>query len=135
MKETITLRNLMEAIDQITESNRLQVKDIEAFATYMSDGDEEEKEYRTLKMHQGNEFYDMKQKGFKEGNIYVVSFKAIKVMKLWIEDKKLYVETETDPNVPDDISIQTIKTYNKFLEELTGYTAKERARMMKKELE
>jgi len=71
MKETITLRNLMEAIDQITESNRLQVKDIEAFATYMSDGDEEEKEYRTLKMHQGNEFYDMKQKGFKEGNIYV----------------------------------------------------------------
>lgn len=71
----------------------------------------------------------------KEGNIYIVSFKAIKVMKLWIEDKKLYVETETDPNVPDDIAIQTIKTYNKFLEELTGYTAKERARMMKKELE
>ena len=71
----------------------------------------------------------------KEGNVYVVSFGAMEVMRVWIENKRLYVETKTNPNVPEDVAIQTIKTYNKFLEELTGYTAKERAKMMKKEVE
>ncbi|WP_457549162.1 DUF5611 family protein [Archaeoglobus sp.] len=71
----------------------------------------------------------------KDGNVYVVRYGAMEELRLWIENKKLYVETKTNPNVSDDVAIRTIKVYNKFLEELTGYTAKERAKMMKKEVE
>ena len=71
----------------------------------------------------------------KDGNVYVVRYGAMEELRLWIENKKLYAETKTNPKVPDDVAIQTIKVYNKFLEELTGYTAKERAKMMKKEIE
>jgi hypothetical protein len=71
----------------------------------------------------------------KDGDVYVVRFGAIKELRLWIENKKLYAESKTDPNVSEDIAVQTIKTYNKFLEELTGYSAKERAKMLKKEVE
>ncbi len=71
----------------------------------------------------------------KDGNVYVVRYGAMEELRLWIENKKLYAETKTNPNVPEDVAVQTIKTYNRFLEELTGYTAKERAKMMKKEVE
>lgn len=71
----------------------------------------------------------------KEGNVYIVRFGAMESMKIWIEKNKLYVETKTNPKVSDDVAIETIRRYNKFLEELTGYTAKERAKMLKKEVE
>ncbi len=71
----------------------------------------------------------------REGEFYIVRFGAIEVMKVWIENKKLYVEMKTNPNVSDDVAIQTIKIYNRFLEELTGYSAKERVKMMRKEVE
>ncbi len=71
----------------------------------------------------------------KDGKVYVVRFGAMEELRLWIENKRLYAETKTNPNVPNDLAVKTIKAYNKFLEELTGYTAKERAKMMKKEVE
>ncbi|ADB57535.1 DUF5611 family protein [Archaeoglobus profundus] len=71
----------------------------------------------------------------KDGNVYVVRYGAMEELRLWIENKRLYAETRTNPKVTEDVAVQTIKTYNKFLEELTGYTAKERAKMMKKEVE
>ncbi len=71
----------------------------------------------------------------KEGDTYLVRFGAIKELRLSIRDKKLYAESKTNPNVPDEIAVKTIKTYNMFIEELTGYSAKERAKMMKKEVE
>jgi hypothetical protein len=74
--------------------------------------------------------------GFEvEGDYYFVkNFGAIEVLKLKLENKKLYAESKTRI-VDDDTAIKTLKTYNKFLEELTGYTAKERQKMMKKEAE
>ena len=71
----------------------------------------------------------------KDGDVYVVRFGAIEELRLWIKNKRLYAESKTNPNVPEDVAIQTIKTYNKFLEELTGYTAKERQKQLKKEVE
>lgn len=71
----------------------------------------------------------------KDGNKYIVSFGAMEEMVAWIENKKLYVETKTNKNVPDDVALETIKKYNKFLEDLTGYTAKERRKHMMKEVE
>ncbi len=71
----------------------------------------------------------------KKGDVYIVRFGAIEELRLWIRDKKLYAESRTNPNVPEDVAVQTIKKYNRFLEELTGYTAKERQKMLKKEVE
>lgn len=71
----------------------------------------------------------------KDGNVYIVKFGAIEELRLWIENKKLYAESKTNPKVSDEIAFKTLKTYNKFLEELTGYTAKERQKLLKKEIE
>ncbi len=62
----------------------------------------------------------------KEGDEYVVSYKAIEEMRLKIVNRKLIVESRTNANVDDRTALETIKTYNRFLDELTGYTAKER---------
>lgn len=70
-----------------------------------------------------------------EGGFYIVrNFGAIEEIRLKLENKKLYVESKTKLT-DDETAAKTIKTYNKFLEELTGYTAKERQKMMKKEVE
>ncbi len=73
--------------------------------------------------------------GFEvDGEVYMAKFGAA-TAKMWIEDKLLKVETETDVNAPSDVAAQTVKVYNKFLKELTGYTAKQRQKMMKKAAE
>jgi len=71
----------------------------------------------------------------KEGDVYIVKYGAIEELRLWLKDKKLYAESKTNPNVSEEVAVKTIKTYNKFLEELTGYTAKERQKHLKKEVE
>ncbi len=72
----------------------------------------------------------------RDGEFYVVrNFGGIEELRLKIENKKLYAESKTRKNVDDETALKTIKTYNRFLEELTGYTAKERQKMLKKEAE
>ena len=71
----------------------------------------------------------------RDGEFYIVrNFGAIEELRLKLENKRLYAESKTKM-VDDETSMKTIKTYNKFLEELTGYTAKERQKLMKKEAE
>lgn len=74
--------------------------------------------------------------GFEfDGEYYFVkNFGAIEVLKLKLENKRLYAESKTKLT-DDETALKTLKTYNKFLEELTGYTAKERQKLMKKEAE
>ena len=67
--------------------------------------------------------------------IYVARFGAIEELRAWIKEKKLYVETKTNPNVDEETAMKTIKIYNKFIEELTGYSAKERKKMLMKSVE
>lgn len=70
-----------------------------------------------------------------DGEFYVVkNFGAIEELRLKLENKRLYAESKTKLT-DDETAKETIKTYNKFLEELTGYTAKERQKLMKKEME
>jgi hypothetical protein len=45
------------------------------------------------------------------------------------------VETESSKDVKDDVILDTNKRYRVFLEEATGYTAKERLKMAKKEVQ
>ncbi|MFP3909845.1 MAG: DUF5611 family protein [Archaeoglobaceae archaeon] len=73
--------------------------------------------------------------GFEvDGEVYVARFGAA-TAKMWIEDKKLKVETDTDTNASNEVAAQTVRIYNNFLGELTGYNAKQRQKMMKKEAE
>ena len=48
------------------------------------------------------------------------------------DGKKLWVETETDTSVTDDLVLDTVKVYNLFLKDATGYTAKERKKLANK---
>ncbi len=71
----------------------------------------------------------------KDGDVYVIRYKAIEEMKMWLDGKILKVESRTNPNVDDSTALETLKTYNRFLDELTGYTAKERKKHMMKDVE
>lgn len=67
-----------------------------------------------------------------EGKL-TVQYGAIKELKTWVQDKKLHVETSSDLSVKDEkLILDTNKRFRDFLEEATGYTAKERLKMAKK---
>jgi hypothetical protein len=68
-------------------------------------------------------------------NKYVISYGVIKELKAWINDKKLCVETQSDLSIKDEmIILDTNKKFRDFLEETTGFTAKERLKMARKEV-
>jgi hypothetical protein len=45
----------------------------------------------------------------------------------------LLVELRMNPKVPNDVAAETVRRYNRFLETLTGYTSKERAKKAQKD--
>ena len=61
------------------------------------------------------------------------SYGAMHSIKARYDGKRLWVETETDPKADDELALDTIRNYNKFLEKATGYTAKERKKLANKE--
>ena len=68
----------------------------------------------------------------EENGKLTIIFGAFKRLTVWIENKKLHVDSESNKEVKDDIILDTNKRYRDFLEEATGYTAKERLKMAKK---
>jgi hypothetical protein len=69
----------------------------------------------------------------ENGGKYVINYGAIKELKAWVDNKTLFVETQSDLNVKDEkVILDTNKKFRDFLEEATGYTAKERLKMAKK---
>jgi len=70
----------------------------------------------------------------EENGKYTISYGAFKRMSMWLNGKKLCVDTESDMNVSDDVASDTNKRYRNFLQEATGYTAKERLKKAKKEV-
>ena len=64
-----------------------------------------------------------------------LSFGAFKRLIVWVDNKKLCVETEYNKDVKDEVILDTNKRYRFFLEEATGYTAKERLAKAKKEVQ
>jgi hypothetical protein len=68
----------------------------------------------------------------ESGEYISASYGAMKSIKAKFDGNALWVETETDPSVSDDVALDTVKVYNKFLEEATGYTAKERKKLLNK---
>jgi len=63
-----------------------------------------------------------------------LSFGALKSIQVWINGKKLAVTTESDRNASDELALDTNKRFRNFLEKATGYTAKQRLQMAKKEV-
>lgn len=63
-----------------------------------------------------------------------LSYGALKSISIWIDGKKLNVTTESDSGASDQVVLDTNKRFRDFLEKTTGYTAKQRLQMAKKEV-
>lgn len=63
-----------------------------------------------------------------------LSFGALKSIEVWINGKKLAVTTESELSAGDELALDTNKRFRNFLEKATGYTAKQRLQMAKKEV-
>ena len=59
-------------------------------------------------------------------------FGALAALRVWPVEKELAVEVTMNPAVASELQAETIRRYNRFLEDATGYTAKERASRMRK---
>ncbi|MGC8497005.1 MAG: DUF5611 family protein [Thermoplasmata archaeon] len=62
----------------------------------------------------------------KENDKFIVSYKALSKIEITLKENKLLIETESNDN--KEGYEDTIKKYNQFLEQATGYTAKERSK-------
>ncbi|MDJ1422652.1 MAG: DUF5611 family protein [Candidatus Methanoperedens sp.] len=71
----------------------------------------------------------------EESGKYTLSYGAFKRLTVWVDKKKLYVDTESNKEARDEAILDTNKRYRDFLEEATGYTAKERLARAKKEVQ
>ncbi len=64
---------------------------------------------------------------------FVVTYGALQPLTTWLKNKDiLIVDTTMKKDVPDDEINETIRRYNKFLEDATGFNAKERVKRAKK---
>jgi hypothetical protein len=67
-----------------------------------------------------------------DGQSVSARYGAIESIRVWAEGRALAVEVRTDPKVAAEVAQATVQRYNRFLEEATGYSAKERARRLRK---
>ncbi|MEM0448986.1 MAG: DUF5611 family protein [Methanomassiliicoccales archaeon] len=69
----------------------------------------------------------------EEDGKLVSSYGAIiRVEAKLVSKTALEVTSQTDKNASEDVQVDTIKHWNMFLEEATGYTAKERLKRLQK---
>jgi len=64
-----------------------------------------------------------------------ISYGALSQLGISIVNKRLCVETESSKGAADEVIMDTNKRYRVFLEEATGYTAKERLKKAKKDVQ
>jgi hypothetical protein len=69
----------------------------------------------------------------EQGGRLLLSYGALKSVEVWVEAKKLNVLTQSAPEASDEMVLETNKRFRNFLEKATGYTAKQRMQMAKKE--
>lgn len=69
---------------------------------------------------------------YESGEWYKVSYGAIKEMRVKKRKSMIVVEMDMNKSVEENVAVDTIKKYNKFLEIATGYTAKERKSKLQK---
>jgi hypothetical protein len=67
-----------------------------------------------------------------DGSAVSASFGALVRLLVQAQGRELRVEVTMDPKVGEEVARETVARYNRFLEAVTGYTAKERARRLRK---
>ena len=68
----------------------------------------------------------------RNGDAVSASFGAIERLVVRAAGRELSVDVTMNPKVPEEVARDTIARYNRFLEEATGFSAKERARKLRK---
>lgn len=68
----------------------------------------------------------------EQDGVFRVRQGAIEEMSTWFDGKTLYVDTNMRRDVDDETAAATIQAYNAFLEEATGFTAKQRRKRLQK---
>ncbi|MDY0386575.1 MAG: DUF5611 family protein [Methanolobus sp.] len=69
----------------------------------------------------------------KEDEKLITSYGILSSLTVWIENKKLVVDTVSDTSSTDDeLILDSNKRFRDFLLNATGYTAKERLKQAKK---
>jgi hypothetical protein len=67
-----------------------------------------------------------------EGQDVVASYGAISRIAVRPVGREISVDPTMNPKVPEEVARETIRRYNQFLESVTGYSAKERAKRLRK---
>jgi hypothetical protein len=68
----------------------------------------------------------------KRGEKVIVTYGALAPLEAEYNGKELLISTTMKKDVDPETASNTIKMYNKFLENATGYTSKERAKKLQK---
>ncbi|MCI4354778.1 MAG: DUF5611 family protein [Thermoplasmata archaeon] len=66
------------------------------------------------------------------GTEAVASYGALVRLAVCADGKELRVDVRMEPKVSVEVAAETVRRYNLFLETATGYTAKERAKRLRK---
>ena len=67
-----------------------------------------------------------------EGDAVVTSYGAISRIVVRPAGRELSVDPTMNPKVPAEVAGETVRRYNQFLESATGFSAKERAKRLRK---
>lgn len=67
-----------------------------------------------------------------QGESISTTFGAIARLTARAEGRELAIEVTMNPKVPNDVASDTIARYNRFLESVTGFSSKERAKRLRK---
>ena len=67
-----------------------------------------------------------------DGGTVTVAYGALIKLSVRPEGRELSVTTAMDPKVSAEVAGDTVRRYNRFLEQATGYSSKERAKRLKK---
>ncbi len=66
------------------------------------------------------------------GDVVTAAYGAIEQLRARADGKELSIDLRMNPKVTEEVARETIARYNRFLEEATGYSAKERAKRLRK---
>lgn len=71
----------------------------------------------------------------EENGKLTMSYGAFSKLTIWVDNKKMCIDSESGKGASDEVILDTNKRYRVFLEEATGYTAKERLAKAKKQVQ
>jgi len=67
-----------------------------------------------------------------DGEAVSTEYGAISRLVARASGRELSVDLTMNPKVPEDVARETIRRYNQFLEEATGFSSEERAKRIRK---